>query len=99
MAIRILVEGKDDSSVISHLLNRHKISGYDIVQKEGLENLLATLPIELKGSGIDNLLIIVDTDTNIEGHWQAIRNILIESGLAYLNTSLKQEQLRIKQMQ
>lgn len=76
----LLVEGQDDVHVFVHLATYHQIPfkelglEYEIsspaikVQDEnGIENLLNSLPVHLKGSGLERLGVIADADTNIAG--------------------------------
>ncbi len=44
------------------------------------------LPIQLKGSAIDSVGIVVDADTNIGARWQSLRSILHFSGYASVPT-------------
>lgn len=55
----LLVEGKDDEHVFYHLLKHHQIPGcFEIKNKEGIDNLLDTLPTELKRSNLERLGIV-----------------------------------------
>ncbi len=46
----LLVEGKDDRHVFYALLGHHQVpKGFEIKDKEGIDNLLQTLPTELNG--------------------------------------------------
>ena len=86
----MLVEGKDDEHVLYHLLLHHKVpDGFKIKDKKGIDNLLETLDVELIGSGLKRLGIVVDADVNIQGRWGALRSILTESG--YTNVPAKPE--------
>lgn len=77
----LLVEGDDDAQVLYHLLKRHNIhKKVEIKNKGGIENLLATLRTELKGSGDRRLGIIIDADTDIAVRWQALRDRLVAFG-------------------
>ena len=77
----LLVEGKDDVHVFSHLLKHYQIpKRFQIKDKEGIRNLLDTLSVEFKDSGVERLGIVVDADLDIQARWQALRNILIKSG-------------------
>lgn len=77
----MLVEGKDDKHVFYALLKRHQIPDrFRIVNKEGIDNLLNTLPTELKRSDLERLGIVVDADTDIAARWAALRRILLDAG-------------------
>jgi hypothetical protein len=77
----LLVEGKDDEHVFYHLLAYHNIpEGFRIKNKNGIDNLLETLEVELQGSGLERLGIVVDADTNLAARWQSLRHILSTLG-------------------
>ncbi len=77
----LLVEGKDDVHVFSHLLKHYQIpERFQIKDKEGIRNLLDTLSVEFKDSDVERLGIVVDADLDIQARWQALRNILNKSG-------------------
>lgn len=87
----LLVEGTDDLHVLAHIFKAHgcegKIKiraqeGVDEVKKKLNENffddLLEDLPVELKGSEVTALGIIVDADLNIKARWESLANRLKE---------------------
>ena len=77
----LLVEGKDDEHVFCHLLEHYQVPDrFEIINKKGIDNLLGTLPTELKRSDLERLGIIVDANTDIEARWMALHNILIKAG-------------------
>ncbi len=77
---RLLVEGSDDYHVCYHLLKSHSLhEQLTIVDKNGIDNILQTLEVELIGSGRRRLGIIIDADNNLETRWQSLRNILVKS--------------------
>ena len=89
----LLVEGKDDLHVISHLLSRYKIQcaeaksteiddSHTIFIKitEGISSLLDNLSILLDDGDLEFLAIVVDADVNIHSRWDAVSNILVNSG-------------------
>jgi hypothetical protein len=51
-----------------------------IQQKEGIDNLLESLEVELKRRAETRLGIIVDADTDIDDRWQSLRYRLTEAG-------------------
>jgi hypothetical protein len=83
----ILVEGPDDAQVLYHLLRYYGLDTYiTIQQKEGIDNLLEALEVELKRPAETRLGIIVDADIDIASRWQSLRHKLIEAG--YTSVSL-----------
>lgn len=78
---RLLVEGKDDLHVIAALLMHHEVPDiFKIKATEGFENLIQILPVELKGSEVERLGIVVDADTDLAAHWASVSNVLRASG-------------------
>lgn len=85
----LLVEGVDDLHVLAHIF---KAQGYEgkitIREQEGVDrlkkrlgenlfdNLLEDLPVELKGSEVVALGIIVDADFDLNARWQSLANKL-----------------------
>lgn len=79
--IVLLVEGKDDEHVIKNLFRHHNVTQpVHIKEKQGIDNLLETLGVEIDGSDLERLGIIVDADTNISSRWTQITNILKNAG-------------------
>jgi len=77
----LVVEGKDDEHVFYALLKHHHIpENFDVVNKEGIDRLLETLPTELKRSDLERVGIVVDANTNLAGRWARLRNILLRAG-------------------
>jgi len=85
----LLVEGKDDLNVLAHIFKAHGFEGRIFIRdqegvnqiKKGLEenffdNLLEDLAVELKGSEVVALGIVVDADLNITARWQSLANRL-----------------------
>jgi|SRR6185295_1932551 len=79
----LLVEGKDDDSVFYHLSNHHQIRGFKIKKKNGINQLLDELDVELDASGLERLGVVVDADVDLTARWQALRNKL--QSCAYSN--------------
>lgn len=79
---QLLVEGKNDLHVIWNLAERLNLNEtFDVVEKNSYHQIIASLPTMLKSTNtLKRLGVIVDADENLKGHWDAIRNILIESG-------------------
>lgn len=79
--IVLLVEGKDDENVIRNIFRHHKIAQpLHIKEKQGVDNLLETLDVELLDSDLERLGIIVDADVDSANQWTRIANILKKSG-------------------
>jgi len=77
----LLVEGKDDLHVFYSLLEHYKIpEQFNIEEKEGIDKLLETFEVELYGSELGRLGIVVDADTNLDGRWRRLQHILKSSG-------------------
>jgi hypothetical protein len=77
----LLVEGKDDKHVLWSLCKHFKVpETFDIKEKEGIEKLLGTLDVELEGSDLQRLGIIVDADLDLAARWQSLRDILVRLG-------------------
>jgi hypothetical protein len=77
----LLVEGKDDEHVFYSLLEHHQVPEvFTIKDKEGVDNLLNTLKVELKASGLERLGIVVDANTDLAARWRTLQNILSSSG-------------------
>lgn len=79
---QLLVEGKNDQHVIWNLAERLKLKeSFEVIDKNSYNQIISSLPTILKSTNtLKRLGVIVDADENINGHWTAIRNILIESG-------------------
>jgi hypothetical protein len=81
----LLVEGPDDQHVVWTLLQHHKIEeNFSVLEKGGIEDLLKTVPVQLKGSELRQLGIMVDADENIAGRWQSLTDILRKAGYSGL---------------
>jgi hypothetical protein len=94
----LLVEGKDDEHVFYHLLEHYHVpEQFKIKDKDGVDNLLGTLDVEIEGSGLERLGIVIDADTDIQARWQALRNILIQCGYVNVPTGPSPEGLIIEQ--
>ena len=77
----LLVEGKDDEHVFYALLNFHGVpDAFRIKDKQGIDNLLGTLDVELLASELERLGIVVDADIDVASRWRRITGILTVSG-------------------
>ena len=76
----LLVEGKDDQHVIWALCEKHSISEtFNVVDCEGVENLLQELSIRLKLPNA-KIGVLIDADTDPHHRWNECKNILIHQG-------------------
>lgn len=77
----ILVEGQDDYHAISHLLRFYNLDTQVTIQpKEGIDNLLESLEVELMRRAETRLGIVVDADIDISSRWQSLSHRLLRSG-------------------
>jgi hypothetical protein len=84
----LLVEGKNDEHVFYSLLEFHGIPEvFRIKDKQGIDNLLNTLDVELLASELERLGIVIDADTDLASRWQRITNILSVSGYSRIPPS------------
>lgn len=87
----LLVEGTDDLHVLAHIFKAHGFEGkITIRDQEGVEKvkkgldedyfaeLLADLSVEIKGSEVTALGIVVDADLDINARWQSLADRLKE---------------------
>src|SRR3989339_1337921 len=73
---KLLVEGNDDQRVIWALCDRFKIhESFDVIDCEGISELLKEIPVRLKQSGIRTIGIIVDADSDISARWDKFKSI------------------------
>lgn len=76
----LLVEGKDDLFVFSNIFEKHKVKeSFKIKDKDGIDQLLKSIPIYLKTDN-SSIGIIIDSDSNINGRWDQLRSIFLEQG-------------------
>lgn len=78
---RLFVEGRDDQHVVYSLMQHHAVEKtFEVVPEEGIDKLLRTLRVAIKGSDTDRLGIVADADVDLEARWTAITNILKNAG-------------------
>jgi len=78
---KLLVEGKDDQHVIWALCEKFKVvESFDVVDCEGIDKLLAQIPVRLKESGLTGLGIIIDADAEINNRWNSLSSMLSAQG-------------------
>jgi hypothetical protein len=72
----LLVEGKDDEVVVCNLCQRRNIPEvFKIKQKNGVESLLEAIPVEMKGSNVERLAVVLDADENVASRWQQLATL------------------------
>ncbi len=77
----LLVEGPDDAHVFHHLSRHYQIHDkFSIKPKQGIDNLLDTLDVELLVTNLERIGIVVDADLDLKSRWQALQTILSHSG-------------------
>lgn len=79
----LLVEGADDREVIYQFCNHYAIdnrSWFSVQAKDGIDNLIEALSIQVEPLGLKTLGIVVDADTNLQNRWQQIRGAVAEAG-------------------
>jgi hypothetical protein len=84
---QLLVEGRDDQHSVVHLLRRH---GYDwddtsisrpyVAPKDGFDELLAAVPVAVKGP-YDRIGVIIDANTSLADRWAQIRGRMTPTGV------------------
>lgn len=84
---QLLVEGKNDRHVIWALCEKHQIPETFSVEVpteenygQGIEAVLAEIPIRLKQENFRTLGILIDADQDLAGRWQAVCTRLSASG-------------------
>lgn len=78
---KLLVEGNDDQHVIWALCKRFNIyESFEVIDCNGISNLINQLPVRFKESGITSLGIIVDADTDLINRWNSVKDILVKQG-------------------
>ena len=94
MAVRkkLLVEGKDDENVLKHICGTRDVGRLDEVKPlNSVDNLLETLPTELRGSDLEAVGVVIDADINMNDRWQSIRNRVIGVGYQDVPTQPAQD--------
>ena len=75
----LLVEGQDDKHVVRHLCNRSQpMPAFDIRDKGGIDNLLASIGPEVKAPGRMAVGILPDANDDPEARWNALRHRLAD---------------------
>lgn len=83
----LLVEGQDDMHVISHVWRRCNSAGkdipFEIIEKEGYESLLDSIPSEIKVSGRKSLGVVIDANDDPNSRWDAVIRKLKKEGVKW----------------
>lgn len=77
----ILVEGKDDESVITHLLSNKQRNNVEILRKGDDKKVLESIVSELNISGRKALGIVIDANSSYDIRWQQIRSRFNNAGI------------------
>ena len=78
---KLLVEGKDDQHVIWALCERFSlIENFDVIDCDGIDNVLSQLPIRIKQADVRAVLIVVDADVSMENRWNSVSSVLEAAG-------------------
>ncbi|MEW6282568.1 MAG: DUF3226 domain-containing protein [Candidatus Eremiobacterota bacterium] len=84
MEAYLLVEGKDDLHVVAALCQRHCLPRNFTLRTpgltEGIEALLAGLPVRLKSEELKMLGVLVDADTDGAARWRQVADRLRAAG-------------------
>lgn len=89
----LLVEGKEDQRVITHLCLRHGLPTFAIREPgedggaSGIDELLAGITRRLREPHVRTLGIVVDADQDIAARWQALRARIAPFGYGSLPTA------------
>lgn len=77
----LLVEGKNDRYVLEHLFAHHQIpKTISIKEHEGVDKLLESLPVQIKGSEFQRIGVVLDANASLASRWEALRNIAFKAG-------------------
>lgn len=77
----LLVEGNDDQHVIWSLLKYHNFPHcFEVQEKGGIDRLLASFPVQIKGSAVEALGIVIDADLDALARWTSIKGDLTRLG-------------------
>jgi hypothetical protein len=53
---------------------------FDVIDCEGIDKLIAQVPVRLKESGLSTIGIIIDADIDIKGRWGSLSSLLSSAG-------------------
>ena len=74
----LLVEGQDDTHVVRRIIGNPSI---EVIDTEGIDNLLRRIPLEVAASGRLVVGIVVDADDDPGQRWRQLRDRLSESNV------------------
>jgi len=78
---KLLVEGQNDLHVVSALCKKYQITeNFDIIDCEGVENLIKQIGTRFKGYGVNTVGIIIDADADLQTRWNSLYNTLTSIG-------------------
>lgn len=80
---QLLVEGDNDLHVICNLCSKHQLPktfSVEVSKPEGIDALLASLPVKLKEENLRTLGIVVDADQDLSKRWEEVCKQLNASG-------------------
>lgn len=81
----LLVEGENDQHVVWSLLKHYKVPRrFEVVDKNGIDNLLEAFEGELIRIVEGKVGVIIDADINLSSRWQSLQNILVSSGYNFI---------------
>jgi hypothetical protein len=81
MVQTLLVEGTDDQHVVWNLLKHHKFPEvFKVEESKGVDALLNSFPVHIKGSEVKSIGIILDADLDLKGRWNAVRSRIVKLG-------------------
>ena len=83
----LLVEGQDDKHVVINLLFAHQLhERFEVKDKDGITNLVQTLPMELRASELKRIGIMIDADSPMSSRWESVVHALKKAGYANVPT-------------
>ena len=78
----LLVEGQDDKHVVGHIRLRHApMPEFDILDKDNVDKLIASIPLEIKVSGRKVVGIVLDANDDLASRWDAVANKLTRANI------------------
>ena len=73
----LLVEGRDEMHVVDHLRRScSQMPDFDIIDKQGVSNLLSSIRGEILVEDRTTVGIVVDANDDLKGRWQAVSDRL-----------------------
>ncbi|MGB3781191.1 MAG: DUF3226 domain-containing protein [Tunicatimonas sp.] len=78
---KLLVEGNDDQHVVWAICKQFQVKKtFDVIDLEGVDNLMEDLLVRPKQADISRLGIVLDADNDLRGQWQQLRDRLAKFG-------------------